>query len=269
MSRKKKSKKQNAVEQPAAPQKEHKNIFKIESELFAKKYTNERIRKQIDNDSFLFFAIMGMWLFSFFLIALSFINAYKDIRPEKSLSLWWHVVRNDHPLGMVFGLTIIVVACVGMHETGILNMFKHIFPACSGKIYNAKKIDELANDPDTLLIKEVGVYATPEALIGINKGLTVVCYDDIASISLKAKHHSENLSHRTGRSRSVSMAVYHALTDRYKEWNTYYIIVKTKNHRRLVLTETAYIYSYESLIPVLDKKCSNVEYKIKEQKPAS
>lgn len=68
MSRKKKSKKQKAVEQPASPQKEHKNIFKIESELFAKKYTNERIRKQIDDDSFLFFAIMGMWLFSFFLL---------------------------------------------------------------------------------------------------------------------------------------------------------------------------------------------------------
>ena len=244
MTRKKNNSKQKAaakaVKKPAAPQAQEprRNIFRIESDLFAKKYTNERIYKQIDNDSCLFFTILGMLIFAAAII----------VRADASFSNWLNSVRTDHPLGLVFGITIIIVACVGIGELGTLNMIKHIFPACSGRRYSAKEINELANDPETRWINEAGVYATSKALIGFNKGLAVAEYKDIAAVSIKGKHHSKNMSYT-----------------HYREWDTYYIIIRTRNHRRFVLTETAYKDSYESLKPILDERCGKVEYKIRGQ----
>ncbi len=164
------------------------------------------------------------------------------------------------------GITIIIVACVGIGELGTLNMLKHIFPACSGRHYKAKEIDEQANDPETVWINDAGVFAAPKALIGFNKGLAVAEYKDIAGISIKGKHHSKNMSYTPARGRvGPARALFYAFTDHYREWDTYYIIIRTRNHRRFVLTETAYKDSYESLKPILDERCGKVEYKIKGQ----
>lgn len=248
----------------APEQNTRRNIFNIESDLFAKKYTNGRIFKQIDNDSTLFFAILGMLIFSAAIMAASSVNAYMDVRADASFSNWMGSVRTDHPFGFVFGITIIIAACVGIGELGTLNMLKHIFPACSGRRYKAKEIDEQANDPETVWINDVGVFAAPKALIGFNKGLAVAEYKDIAGISIKGKHHSKNMTHRTGRGRMrPARAFFHAFTDRYREWDTYYIIIRTRNHRRFILTETAYKESYKSLKPILDERCGKIEYKVK------
>lgn len=267
MTRKKNNSKQKAVNNnntPPPEQNTRRNIFRIESELFAKKYTNERIYKQIDNDSCLFFTILGMLIFAAAIITASFVNAYKDVRAEASFGNWLNSVRTDHPLGLVFGITIIIVACVGIGELGTLNMLKHIFPACSGRRYKAKEIDEQANDPETVWINDVGVFAAPKALIGFNKGLAVAEYKDIAAVSIKGKHHSKNMSYTPARGRvGPARAFFYAFTDHYREWDTYYIIIRTRNHRRFVLTETAYKDSYESLKPILDERCGNVEFKIK------
>ncbi len=249
---------------------EGRNILMPEAELFAKRYTNEHIRKQISDDSCLFFAIVGMFLFAFFLILLSFVRSYLAVRSDPSFFRWVNEVRENHPLGLVFGLTIIIFAGVGAHECNSKNMFKHIRPACSGRRLSAKEIDDMANDPATVRDRETGVFETPQALIGINKGLTVICYDDIAGISLRSKHHSENTSHSPGRGRmGISRAAYYVLTDHYREWDTYYIVIRTKKHRKMVLTETAYRRSYESLLPVLKEKCGDIDYDVPERQASA
>ena len=268
---KKKSKQQAA--KVAAPQnktqeqQKRTNILKIEAKLFAEKYTNERIRKQIDGDSTLFFANVGMLIFAAAIIIISFINAYRDISPNGTFSAWVHSVRNDHPLGLVFGITIFIFVGIGLEVMGTPNMGKHIFPACSGRLYRAKEIDEQANDPETVWLKEAAVYAAPKALIGVNRGLAVAEYKDIKAISLKTIHHSKNTSHTAGRGRvGPARAFYYAMTDHYNEWNTYCIVIHTRNHRRFVLSETAYKEGYKELIPFLDEHCGRdkVEYKIKD-----
>lgn len=260
-----KKEKKKAETKTAAPQEDRRNFLKIEAELFAKKYTNERIRKQIDNDSVLFFVILGLFVFALIIITMSFVKAYVDVSSDWSFMRWIGSVRSDHPLGLCFGITTIIFAYVGVEEMGSLNMVKHIFPATSGRRYSAKEIDELANDPDTVWIDDARVYATPKALIGFTKGLAVAEYGDIAKVIVKSKHHSKNTSYTAGRSArtGLTMALYYALTDYYHEWDTYYIFIKTKNHRRFVLTETAYKESYELLMPILDERCGEVEYKIK------
>ncbi|MBP5655104.1 MAG: hypothetical protein J6X33_06280 [Clostridiales bacterium] len=256
-----------AEKKASAPKKDRRKFLKIESKLFATKYTNERIRRQIDNDSILFFVILGMFIFAIVIITMSFVRAYMDVSADWSFAHWLGSVRSDHPLGLVFGITTIIVAYIGADELGTLNMAKHIFPATSGRRYSAAEIDELANDPDTVWIDDARVYATPKALIGFTRGLAVAEYGDIAEVIVRSKHHSKNTSYTAGR-RAITgptMAAYYALTDHYHEWDTYYIIIKTKDRRRFVLTETGYKEGYKSLIPILDEKCGKVEYKIKGQ----
>ena len=81
-------------------------------------------------------------------------------------------------------------------------------------------------------------FATAEALIGIYKGITVVEYEDIARMGIKVRHHMKKTTNGSLRGRmSAGRAMYYALTDHYDEWDTYYIVVWTKNHRRFILTE--------------------------------
>ena len=171
----------------------------------------------------------------------------------------WNELRANHPVGLVFGITLLIVAGVGIHESGWVYMFKHLIPACSGRRYKAKEIDALANHPDTRWLNDISVFATPDALIGLNHGITVVEYGDIARIRIKVKHHSER-ERRGPRGRvGIFGALYHAATDKYKEWDTYLIMIETKKHRRMVLTETARKEGYKSLFPVFEEKTGFIE----------
>lgn len=235
-------------------------ILNLEASLFSRDYTNENIRKQISENSMLFFWYIGSLVLALFLIVMSFVTAYNDLRPDVSPYLVLSRAIEEHQLGLVFGITIIIVTGIWMHLTGTRKMFKHIRPSCSGRRYRAKEINGLVNDPDTLWIELVSVYAAPEALIGYNMGITVVEFSDIASVSLKSKHHSEKTSRHVSSGRSnFRRALYYALIDKYKEWDTYYVIIKTKKGRKMVLTEIQYKGELGSLRSVLEERCSGIE----------
>lgn len=170
----------------------------------------------------------------------------------------WKELKNNHPLGLVFGLTILVVLIIVNYDDNTLNTAKHIRPACSGRRRSAKEIDDLANHPDTVWLDDIRVFVTPEALIGLNKGLTVVDYKDIKGIRVKTRNHSRR-TYRGPRGRvGLGMAIYYALTEHHTEWQTYRLIIKTKKHRNILLTETAYKYGYKQLLPVLSERCVDV-----------
>ena len=95
--------------------------------------------------------------------------------------------------------------------------------------------------------------------IGIYKGITVVEYEDIARMGIKGRHHMKKTTNGSLRGRmSAGRAMYYALTDHYDEWDTYYIVIWTKNHRRFILTEVQR-NDCESLIPIIKERCSNAE----------
>ena len=170
----------------------------------------------------------------------------------------WKELRNNHPLGLVFGLTILVVLIIVNYDDNTMNTAKHIRPACSGRRRSAKEIDDLANHPDTVWLDDIRVFVTPEALIGLNHGLTVIDYGDIKGIKVKTKTHRRR-TYRGPRGRvGLGMAIYYSLTEHYTEWQTYRLIVRTKKHRNMLLTEMAYKYGYKQLIPVLSERCVDV-----------
>nr|MCR4776278.1 hypothetical protein [Saccharofermentans sp.] len=57
---------------------------------------------------------------------------------------------------------------------------------------------------------------------------------------------------------TVGRAIYHALTEHYTEWQTYRLIIKTKRHRRMVLTETRHKNGYKELLPYLNSRCGDL-----------
>jgi len=151
------------------------------------------------------------------------------------LSLWEELKKN-HILGFCFGLAIIIITLYFSYD--LIKMFKHIRPTSSGKRYRSKEIDKLANDMDTVWLKDIEVLVTPSSLIGLNRGITVVDYRDISTIKL------EEVNHKTKR----------------RKWNTYRIYVKNKKDKNLLLTEFENKYDFTSLTKTLDERY--VEYKL-------
>lgn len=171
----------------------------------------------------------------------------------------WNELKNNHPFGLVFGLTILVALALVNYNDNTLNTAKHIRPAVSGRRRSAKQIDDLANHPDTVWLEAPEVFVTPEALIGINKGITVIDYDDIAGLKARTRNHSRR-TYRGPRGRvTAGRALYNALTEHHTEWQTYRLIIKTKRHRRMVLTETRHQNGYKALIPVLTARCEGFD----------
>ena len=218
------------------------NYIEKYSRIYTKNYTNERIRKQIEENSAFFRTLVFMMIFGIFLIIMGI--GVSDTG----------LYQRNIPC-LVFGITIIYVNCVGIYTLGSINMLKHLRPSCSGKRYRAKEINDLANHPDTVWNEGLQIYITPEALIGFNRGLTVVEYKDIVSIKSRKIHHSERIGlphpYTVGH---VGSSLIRALLDKYIEWDAYLIIIKTGTHKRMVLSEARDSACDKALKEILDKR---------------
>lgn len=201
------------------------NYVEKHSRIYTKNYTNERIRKQIEENSAFFRTLAVLQLICIILIIMGIGVSDKG--------LYLRCVPC-----LVFGITFFYVNSIGIYTFGSLNMIKHIFPSCSSKRYRAKEINDLANHPDTIWDESLQLFITPKALIGINKGITVIEYEDIVSIKSKSRHHAERVGlphpYTVG---NIWLSLIHALLDKYNEWDTYILIVKTRTHKRMVLSE--------------------------------
>ena len=140
-------------------------------------------------------------------------------------SLYYEMTQ-AHPIGMVFGITWLIVAAMGMHLFGTLKMFKHWRPACGSTRYSVKEIDDQANMPDAVWLSSAGIYLAPKIMIGTQMGMTAVGYGEIAQVKAKKVLHYEKFKHKPRKPRS-----------QYYEYHTYQIIVKTKRGKRLKFSD--------------------------------
>lgn len=173
-------------------------------------------------------------------------NGYFDTLTEKEYAYYyldcWKIRFSDellenHPLGVMFGVTIIIVMLIGTHGTHWHYMFKHFRPFCSGRRYHASEVDALANHPDTVWLANAEVFETPCSLIGLNHGVTVVDYVDVFGVDVKKKTHIQ----------------------KHRVWTTYRVIIKTTGHKGMLLTETADKAGYRAVVSALEERCTNVE----------
>ena len=226
--------KKKVVRKPESKPKEKQrtNYLEKEARYLTRNYTNQLIRAQIENDNFLFF---------FYILSLVV------------AAILIFVVGGEG--GHAFGFSIVVITFILMTISGTFNMPKHIRPACSGKRYTPQEIDAMANDPETVWDMTIRAFVTPTTLIGINKGLTVVDYEDIDSVKSFEKWHSERATTINSDARRFGKRVsgIRRWNDRL-DWYTYVLVVKTHSGKRLRLTETVYADACEALKEIIDQK---------------
>lgn len=165
-----------------------------------------------------------------------------------------------HPIGLSFGLTLLIAAAIWTNLSGgLLTMIKHFFPACGSVRYSKAFIDEQADHPESVWLgDDYGIYVTPEILIGTNKGMTAVGYGDIKEVYVKTLTRSESIP---GSKR------YNPLTGRrsyrYRDYETYRVIIRTKKNKRLVLCENRCVGDCPKLKKVIEERCGTGIWKEK------
>lgn len=150
-------------------------------------------------------------------------------------------LTEDHPLGLVFGLTILFVNALCIHWTGTLNVIRHLRPACGSVRYTPEEIDEQAELPDSEWLPLSGMYVTPKLLIGTQKGMAAVEYGDVKKAYIKPKWHTERKNK------------YASKHDKYKDYYTYQLVIWTKNHRKLIMCDSRSIE--DSIKEMIGERC--------------
>lgn len=143
------------------------------------------------------------------------------------------ILIDNHPLGLVFGITILIFTGIWMHFFRTLNVIKHIRPACGSVRYTRKEIDEQADSPGAVWIRGYDIYITPKILIGTNMGMTAVEYKDIKQIYFREKWHTEAVP-GSKRTSPVTGREYR----RYRNVFSERLIVVTQNNRRLIMCDS-------------------------------
>ncbi len=217
------------------------------------KYTNENLKKQVKENMFGMKFLIIMELFGAFLCFLSFYNAYKELPSEKS---YMYLLTNEHPLGLVFGITILIVNSLCIYWTGTLNVFKHLHPACGSVRYTPEEIDEQANHPESVWYPLAGIYLTPNMIIGTQKGMSAAEYTDIEKAYMGARWHTQRSTpYYTPRSKQ-----------RYDDYYKYQLVIITKNHRKLIMSNAAHFE--KEIVEKIKEKCGP-EVWIEKQLPES
>ena len=151
------------------------------------------------------------------------------------------VLLHDHPLGLSFGITFLIVLGIFESMDKSRYIIKDLFPSCGTIKYTPEQIDEQAQLPETEWIPDCECLASPSMMIGIKCGITAVDYMDIAKVYIKKKWHTESQGkHRPS-----------------KEYHTYALMVVTKNHKLLKLYEDRSIGYASVLKKFFNEKCGN------------
>jgi len=204
------------------------------------KYTNENLKKQVKENMIAMKFLITMELIGAFLCFLSFYNAYKELPSEKS---YMSILTNDHPVGLIFGITILFVNSLFMHWAGTLNVIRHLRPACGSVRYTPEEIDEQANRPESVWYSATGIYIAPDIIIGTQKGIAAVEYTDIKKAYIRSRCHTRRTPpYYVPRSRV-----------RYEDYYKYQLVIKTNNHRKLIICNTTHFD--ESVGEVIKEKC--------------
>ena len=144
-----------------------------------------------------------------------------------------------NPVGMVFGISWLIVTWVGIKLFGSMNMIKHLHPACGDSKFTVKEIDDQANSPEAVWYGNLGIYLAPKIMIGSQKGVTAAVYGDIVRVSVKTKLH----------------------IDKRYDYYTYQIIVKTRKGKRLKFSDAKGFYepAYKEICDRIREASPDVE----------
>ena len=171
----------------------------------------------------------------------------RNFRGRVILASFYGQMIEDHAVAFIFGLTGMVVAVmilVGSHA----ELAERMLPEGGYVDHTHKEIDEQVNSPSAEFYPAMGIYTTPELVVGFHKGVKAVCYDEIVAfrvveMSLNVRNEKNKWEKRKGTN----------------------ILFKLKNSEYVFLTQTTEPYEtvYEE-ITGLQEKCLKYNPNLKE-----
>ena len=151
-----------------------------------------------------------------------------------------------------------------MLSEGTVLAFRHMHPAHGSVKLTPKEIDAQANCEKSKWFQRQGLYFAPEILIGTQRGMAAVRYDDVEKVILKSREHTNwgsapNGSRwKTSDRYNVELAIW-ANSSRSK-CTLYKLIVISKNHKKLTMCAASSME--DKVLDLLKKRCGKeVEYK--------
>ena len=206
------------------------------------KYKNEHLKAQVKDNMIGMKFLIVMELIGFYLCYLSFYHAYEELPDERGYK---EILLNDHPVGLIFGITILIVNSLAIHWTGTLNVFKHLRPACGSVRYTPEEIDEQAELPESVWYPGSRIYITPKIIIGTQKGITAVEYSDIKKAYIRASWHI----------RRTTPYYVPRFKTKYREYYRYQLVIKTNNHKKLIMNNGN--RCEEAIVKIIKERCGS------------
>ncbi len=150
----------------------------------------------------------------------------------------------------VFGITGLIVAGLFIHWGRDLIVIKSYIPTCGDKKFTRAQVDEHANSDGTEWLKNEGILLTPDILIGVSAGISAIAYEDIASLHVEQKWHTERIGPKG--------------SNRYRDYYTYKIFVRTNKGKKIAISECGrewdVLYSLERIYEQFLKRNLQVEF---------
>lgn len=131
---------------------------------------------------------------------------------------------SGYVLFLVFGITGLILAVLCIYWGRDLDVIMSWFPRCGDKKFTRAQVDEQANSELTVRLDHEDVLLAPDMLIGVTAGVAAVAYEDIASLQVRQKWHTERIGPRG--------------STRYRDYYTYKIIVRTNKGRKIAISDS-------------------------------
>lgn len=131
---------------------------------------------------------------------------------------------SGYVLFLVFGITGLILAVLCIYWGRDLDVIMSWFPRCGDKKFTRAQVDEQANSELTVRLDHEDVLLAPDMLIGVTAGVAVIAYEDIASLQVRQKWHTERIGPRG--------------SIRYRDYYTYKIIVRTNKGRKIAISDS-------------------------------
>ena len=166
-----------------------KNMIMMLSYFF-QPYRNFFLREKVKKRLVRFLKDFAWGLVPLGLFLMSIIKTWRDFRvlPVKSKRVWIDILCNDHPLGLMFGITGIIVLLIGYYGCGGKeDIVKIVYPECGISHYSQLAIDEQANSDESVFLPKTEMILAPEILVGFDGGVKAIKYEEIKMIRVVKK----------------------------------------------------------------------------------
>lgn len=130
----------------------------------------------------------------------------------------------EYVLFIVFGITGLILAVLCIYWGRDLDVIMSYFPRCGDKKFTRAQVDEQANSGLTVRLDHEDVLLAPDMLIGVTAGVAAIAYEDIVSLQVRQKWHTERIGPRG--------------STRYRDYYTYKIIVRTNKGRKIAISDS-------------------------------